>query len=48
MDNNLVLACYPCNQAKGMRTVDEYRRKLEIRTGQKVAFYGEREVQVYG
>ena len=39
--HNLVLACAPCNVAKGARTLDEYRSVLEEKRHERVKFFGE-------
>jgi 5-methylcytosine-specific restriction endonuclease McrA len=38
---NLVLACRPCNGAKGSMTVEEYRGELGNYRGGEVVFSGE-------
>lgn len=39
--SNLVLACAPCNHAKGSHTVEEYRAALQRSTPGAVEFFGE-------
>lgn len=41
-DDNIVLACRPCNIRKKDKTVEEFRAWLEARDGGAVVFHGER------
>lgn len=38
---NLVTACWRCNRQKGRKTVAEYQRWLEAKTGMTIIFAGE-------
>ena len=38
---NLVLACAPCNMAKGARTVEEYRAALQAASAEPIEFLGD-------
>ncbi len=44
-DDNLVLACVPCNGRKATKTVEEYRRHLERLSGCVVTFNGEKKAR---